>query len=65
MINSLHLVFYVRENISGKVLKELRKELTARIEWVKKELKQYSKQLNAVNKALEELKRLFSPKERR
>ncbi|MEM0078635.1 MAG: hypothetical protein QXE61_02465 [Nitrososphaerota archaeon] len=48
-----------------KILKEVRKELTARIEWTKEELKQYGEQLNRVNKALEELKKLFSPKERR
>jgi hypothetical protein len=44
------------KTLAEKILKELRKELTARVEWAKEELKQYGKQLNAVNKALEELK---------
>ncbi|MBS7618511.1 hypothetical protein KEJ25_07940 [Candidatus Bathyarchaeota archaeon] len=53
------------KTLAEKILKELRKELTARIEWAKEELERYSEQLNAVNKALEELKKLSSPKEKR
>lgn len=53
------------KTLAEKILKEIRKELKARIEWTKEELEHYSEQLNAVNKALEELKKLLSPKERR
>lgn len=41
-----------------KILEGLREELTARVEWTKEDLEHYSEQLNAVNKALEELKKL-------
>lgn len=51
------------KTLAEKILKELRKELTARVEWAKEELEHCTEQLNAVNRALEELKRLFSPKE--
>jgi len=53
-----HLHFMFEKTLAEKILKELRKELTARVEWAKEELEQYSEQLNAVNKALEELKQL-------
>ncbi|MEM1661188.1 MAG: hypothetical protein QXR17_08655 [Candidatus Bathyarchaeia archaeon] len=53
------------KTLAEKILKELRKELNARIEWAKEELESYGEQLNKVNKALEELKKLFSPKEGR
>jgi hypothetical protein len=46
------------KTLAEKILKELRKELTARVEWAKEDLQRYSEQLNAVNKALEELKQL-------
>ncbi|MEM3905947.1 MAG: hypothetical protein QXZ17_03625 [Nitrososphaerota archaeon] len=48
------------KTLAEKILKDIRKELTARIEWTREELKRYSEQLNT-----EELKQLFSPKERR
>ncbi|MBO3768627.1 MAG: hypothetical protein JTT16_04910 [Candidatus Brockarchaeota archaeon] len=46
-------------------MKELRKELITRIECATEELKRYNEQLDTVNKALEEMKKLLSPKERR
>jgi hypothetical protein len=44
------------KTLAEKILKELRKELKVRAEWAKKDLQRYIKQLNAVNKALKELK---------
>ncbi len=46
------------KTLAEKILKGLRKELTARIEWTKEDLESYEEQLNKVNKALEELKQL-------
>jgi len=36
----------------------LREELKARVEWAEEDLEVYSEQLNRVNKALDELKKL-------
>jgi len=44
--------------LAEKVLKKLREELKARVEWAEEDLEVYSEQLNRVNKALDELKKL-------
>jgi len=46
------------KTLAEKVLKELREELTARVEWANEDLEAYSKRLNTVNKAIEELEKL-------
>jgi hypothetical protein len=46
------------KTLAEKILKELKRELATRIEWTKEDLERYSEQLNAANKALEELKQL-------
>ena len=51
--------FMFEKTLAEKILKEVRKELQARIELAKEELRRYSEQLNAVNEVLEELKKLF------
>jgi Asp-tRNA(Asn)/Glu-tRNA(Gln) amidotransferase C subunit len=53
------------KTLAEKILKEIRKELQARIELAKEELERYSEQLNAVNKALEELKQVTLSKRKK
>jgi prefoldin subunit 5 len=45
------------KTLAEKILKELKKELATTIEWTKEDLERYSEQLNAVNEALNELKK--------
>ncbi|MEM3872787.1 MAG: hypothetical protein QXE05_09530 [Nitrososphaeria archaeon] len=60
MINLLHLISYVRENFE-----RIKKRVNHKDRCATEELKRYNEQLDTVNKALEEMKKLLSPKERR